>query len=206
MTINQFSNLIRNLPVLNHAVLTKFSKWESAFSLNIPSTVEEIFGEDDKIRISRKEIFETQELTKKIFMSIFWGYPEGMRNNYHNKIFSQIEEIKDHLENTNVIHDWTEHIRNTNFEGIKLSTYSKLLYFNKTKVNDTHSLILDGKIIDCINRELFSDFHSIRNVSYYNAPNLYPAYLNIIKTLAEQNDVREDQIEFFLFLFGNKIK
>ncbi|TAL60235.1 MAG: hypothetical protein EPN88_16240, partial [Bacteroidetes bacterium] len=97
MDIIEFANLIGNLPVKRHSVTTKYKNWESAFGLNIPEEVRELFGELSEIKISREDIFNTENIKKKIYMTIFWGYPKGMRNNYHQLIFNQIEQIKNLL-------------------------------------------------------------------------------------------------------------
>lgn len=206
MDIIEFANLIGNLPVKRHSVTTKYKNWESAFGLNIPEEVRELFGELSEIKISREDIFNTENIKKKIYMTIFWGYPKGMRNNYHQLIFNQIEQIKNLLENTREINDWTTHTAEVNYAGLKLSTYSKLLYFNRSKICNDDAIILDSRIINCINQGVFTNFNNLRQMTYTNASRYYPNYLATLKGIAQQNNVTEDQIELFLFLFGNNIK
>ncbi|MCK9425737.1 MAG: hypothetical protein M0Q21_06845 [Ignavibacteriaceae bacterium] len=206
MDISEFSGLIKNLQVERHSVTTKFSRWENYFGVNRPAEVDQLFGSSPEIKISRKDIFSIESLKKKIYMTIFWGYPNGMRNNYHQLIFNQIEDIKDKLGQASIIRNWDQEILTVNFSGLGFSTYSKLLYFTKSTINSNVALILDNRIIECISKGTFSNFDDLRQITYNNASRLYPKYLSTMKDLAQQLKVDGDQIELFLFLFGNSIK
>jgi len=206
MDISEFANLIRNLPVKRHSVTIKKKNWVNAFGLSTPKEVRELFGEASEIEISRNDIFNTESIKKKIYMTILWGYPKGMRNNYHESIFKQINEIGELLERTREINDWATHTANVNYAGLRLSTYSKLLYFNHSQINNNNAIILDSTIINCINKKVFTNFNNPRQITYSNASEYYPDYLITLKGIAQQNNVAEDQIELFLFLLGNKIK
>lgn len=206
MDISIFSYLIRNLPVKRQCISSKYNAWSNTFGLNLPTEVNQIFNHRDEIKISREEILNENNLRKKIYMTIFWGYPKGIRNNYHQYIFNQIDRIKELLENSIEIENWNEHISTLNIRGLGLSTYSKFLYFNKSLINHNKAIILDKRIIKCINESIFDCFNTLNCHSDTETKNSYPRYLEIIKNIAEQNNVTEDQIEFFLFLFGNNIK
>lgn len=206
MDICDFSGLITNLPAGRHAVTTKVSRWESYFGVNIPDEVNQLFDLAPEIKISREDIFSAVSIKKKIYMTIFWGYPSGMQNNNHIKIFNQIAQITTLLTNSLVINNWNEHFNDVRFNGLGITTYSKLLYFNGTKICDNKALILDSRIINCINKGVFSNFDGLEQITYNNASKLYPKYLSTMKDLAQQLNVDGDQIELFLFLFGNSIK
>jgi hypothetical protein len=91
-------------------------------------------------------------------------------------------------------------------QGIGLSTYSKLLYFFDIRFNNLPSLILDQRLIDVFKRNIFENFQNLNNINYANAETHYMNYLNTLNAISENMGCQEENIEQFLFMFGNNIK
>ena len=67
---------------------------------------------------------------------------------------------------------------------------------------------MDRKIIDIIRNEIFEDFTELKNAKIYydNASKHYLKYLELMNTIAKELKVKPDQLEMFLFMFGNHLK
>ncbi len=209
MTINNFGNLIRELPVSLHAVSTQYTRWEDNFGIVPPEEIAQIFNGSNEIKINRQNILSDVGLRRKIYKTIFWGYPTGMRGNNHQLIFSNIDVIYNLLldlqDAGNQINNWENHISQLNIPGLGITTYTKLLYFCNVHINRNKAVILDKNIINCINNNIFEEFNGLVGINYLNAKKLYPNYLEVISNIAHQIDVFSDKIEYFIFLFGNNL-
>ena len=74
------------------------------------------------------------------------------------------------------------------------------------KVEGYSSLILDLRLIRVFQEEIFFDFKNLSKITYSNAPNKYPIYLETMQTISNNLDVKRDSLEMFLFTFGGSIK
>ena len=172
--------------------------------------IESIFNGKPIVFISRQDVHERgrDDLEKLILLTIFWGYSFGMRGKNFEKIMEESHDIVALLEESrNGIPDWDEHYKKIqNIEGLGISTYTKFLYFLRSKVNGFDPLILDAKIIRCMQSGIFSELNEFKSITYANSQSFYPIYLKRISNLAKSYEVDSDQIEYFLFLFGQNIK
>ena len=145
---------------------------------------------------------------------ILWGYPRGMRGNHFSDLVRQMDLLESHLNvlrnSGNQISDWgshwAKHFSNAGsgakLMGLGLSTYSKYLYFLKTRVNGRRCLILDNVLIEVFKRRKFEEFASLQKISYFSAPKYYVQYLDLMESASAKLDVEMDQLEMFLFMFG----
>ena len=91
-------------------------------------------------------------------------------------------------------------------KGIGLSTLSKLLYFFDVKLEGHGCLIFDTRIIGVLNKSQFTEFNTLANTREHNKERFFPDYLKICAELSAKQGYKPDQLELFLFLFGNNLK
>ncbi len=180
--------------------------------------------------ISRQDIFNCNNSTclkEFILKTIYWGYSSGTRGYHFIDILSEIDKIEsilNKLKNKNNLKE--NNLNKDDFEdaakefkaikGLGLSTYSKLLYFLDIKFNNCPCLILDQRIIDVFNNNVFKELklkdyksNTIDKITEHNKVSLYLNYLKLMKELSKQlelEDKKEEKIEQFLFMFGNDLQ
>ncbi|WP_138480071.1 8-oxoguanine DNA glycosylase OGG fold protein [Dyadobacter bucti] len=217
MTIRNYSDLIRSLPVRQQSFSTKRSTWEKA-ERQIPWLAQlndKIFSNNKDVTISRQDIFATGDIRELIVRTIYWGYPRGMRGNYAIIIFYAIENIE--VEFTSTLHgDLEQSIGPSNLtglidffnriEGLGIATLTKLLYFNNVSFEGYPCLILDSRIINVLKRGEFDELRSLRYIRYANSIVLYKQYLQVMLDVSKTLDTSCDSLEQFLFLFGGNLK
>jgi hypothetical protein len=216
MKISTFSNLISYFPVFYQAFWSKRDTWETSLKIKkLPGELEAIFGDEKWVFISRGDIFNETKKTplnieRVLFMTILWGYPAGLRSDY----FPSLLKYKDYIirlleiaQEEGGVKDWDSHFSIVRkIRGVGLSLYSKLLYFLKIKVENYDPLILDLRIMDVFENEVFEDFRQLSNIRYHNAPKNYVKYLKAMKSVAEKLNIEADNLEMFLYLFGGNLK
>ena len=165
------------------------------------------------LSINRQDLFTINNIREKIIKIIYWGYPTGMQGHIN---FSNI------LQNITVIEDSMVSIKNnphpsendfndlsnifSEVPGLGLSTYSKFLYFLDINFNGYKSLILDRRLIEVFRRGVFDDYLDFRNINYNNAVNNYFNYIKVTNQIANRIGTNAENIEQFLFIFGNNLK
>jgi hypothetical protein len=134
-----------------------------------------------------------------------------MRGNHFNDILQNIQTLENALNEIRNIPTPTTTDFNklaNSFAGIRglgLSTYSKLLYFSGIKFNGHACLILDKRLIDIFSNELFDDFAALRQI--HDSPtNYYIRYIETTNQIADRLQTRGENIEQFLFIFGNNLR
>jgi len=214
MNIDTYKILISNLPVRQQCFTTKRTTWTKAESEIqwLKNLNNKLFGDNKTLTISRQDIFETTEPREKFIKTIYWGYTAGMRGNHFINILKHIETIENVLRTlrdktnptTTDFNDLTSTFKNV--VGLGLSTYSKLLYFFKISFNGKPCLILDKRLIDVFVSETYSDFQPLSNINDYNKEKKYLEFLQLTKKLADDFETQGENIELFLFTFGNNLK
>ena len=215
MNINNYKILISNLPVRQQCFTTKRTTWTKAENeINwLKNLNDKLFGDNKTLTISRQDIFETNEPRETIIKTIYWGYTAGMRGNHFVNILKHIETIENVLRTlrdktnptTTDFNDLTLTFKNV--AGLGLSTYSKLLYFFKISFNDNPCLILDQRLIDVFASKTYSNFQQIDKIQYGgNAEKKYLDFLLLTRLLANDLETQGENIELFLFTFGNNLK
>ena len=208
MRIEDFQPLIAALPTGQHAFRSRLETWNGV--LNIPQVGDALlrmFAGEDQLLISRNDISAVaanQDVMDVIVASIVWGYPRGMRGNNAVQIFDNIEPLSQVLEEAvdNGIDNWAEHWKKLDIPGLGISTYSKFLYFLGVEIAGIPALILDQRICEVSERQVFEELLPLQQLRYHNAPRRYPAYLKIMAELGGQYNLDPERLEQFLFLFG----
>ncbi|SEJ75203.1 hypothetical protein SAMN05216327_11892 [Dyadobacter sp. SG02] len=217
MKIQDYSGLIRNLPVRQQSFTTKRSTWGKAES-QIPWLAElnnKIFENRIAVTISRQDVFATDDVRELIVKTIYWGYPRGMRGNHVVNIFNAMKEIETEF-TLALARETNQSIDSSNFasllelfesiEGLGISTLTKLLYFNDVTFDGHRCLILDSRIIKVLQEAKFNEFHSLRHIRYGKGVLLYTQYLQVMSAVSRDLDVNCEGLEQFLFLFGGNLK
>ena len=214
MDIKNYQTLISALPVRQQSFTTKRSTWEKAERVIdwLPELNNKIFGKQEALCISRQEILDSNSSIKEcILKTIYWGYTAGMRGNHFVNILHHIqtlEEVFKGLNNSTNLSasDFNELAKGLkNITGLGLSTYSKLLYFFNVKFDNNTCLILDQRLIDVFANKSYSQFASLGGINYNNAETKYLEYLSIMEKAASELETKGENVEQFLFIFGNSL-
>lgn len=104
------------------------------------------------------------------------------------------------------VQDFENIIRVLKGTGIGLSTLSKILYFFNITLEGYRCLILDSRIINVLQSGKFIEMVSLQQISDFNKGKYYPNYLKQMAEIARANGYSVDQLELFLFMFGNSLK
>ena len=207
-SLYRYQKLIQELPTQEQSFTIKASNWQKQLSAEDFRT---LFREESTTRLSRKEVHDTNDSKIFLLKVILWGYPQGMRGNHFMKIYGRLEELSEIFNNPNRAKLQFEDLRLIqqqikDIEGIGLSTYSKFLYFRDYQFDDVTSLIMDERIIRVIKGNLFQELEILRPLNSYNAEKKYIEYLKLMKQLSEKLNTYPENLEQFLFLFGNNLK
>lgn len=214
MKIANYKTLINNLPVRQQSFLTKRKTWHKAESEIdwLKSFNDKIFDGKANLSVSRQDVFETVDVRELILKAIYWGYPRGMRGNHFVNILKHIDLIETTVHQLKQIEQPTieDFIKLTttfkSITGLGLSTYSKWLYFLQISFNNNPCLILDQRLIDVIAIKTYPEFENLSNLRYENAEKKYLDFLHVINDLAKKLETNGENIEQFLFIFGNNLK
>ncbi|MBS1775353.1 MAG: hypothetical protein JSS64_03630 [Bacteroidetes bacterium] len=214
MNIDRYKILISNLPVRQQCFTTKRTTWLKAENeiAWLKQLNDNLFGDKSTLTISRQDVFDTKEPRELIIKTIYWGYIAGMRGNHFINILKHIDAIENALLTlrqksitTSIdFHELTATFKNV--AGLGLSTYSKLLYFFKVSFNDNPCLILDQRLIDVFANKTYSNFQQLGNIRYDNAEKKYLDFLQLSRQVASNLETEGENIELFLFTFGNNLK
>lgn len=215
MKIEDYKTLISALPVGQQCFTTKLSTWRKAETeiLWLKSLNEKLFGNQETLTICRNDIFNSNcAIEELIIKTLYWGYSAGMRGNHFIDISSNIDQISSIFQNlinkSNLTSsDLNELIINLkHIPGLGLSTYSKILYFMGIKFDGSPCLILDQRIIDVFNKKTFDEYSELTKIGNYNKERNYLKYITVTNKLADLLHTKGENIEQFLFLFGNSLK
>jgi len=214
MNIDIYKILISHLPVKQQSFTTKRTTWVKAEKeINwLKELNDKLFGEKPILTISRQDIFETAVLRETIIKTIYWGYTGGMRGNHFVNCLKHIDLIENTFKKLmQTDSPTTEDFNNLTktFKGITglgLSTYSKLLYFFRLTFDDNPCLILDQRLIDVFASKTYSDFQQLISIRYDNAEKKYLDFLRLTNQVSKKLETKGENIEQFLFIFGNNLK
>lgn len=214
MNIGIYGSLIHNLPVKQQSFTTQRATWkkvEEKFAW-VEQINSSLFGNHSSLTISRQDIFDTIGIREAIIKIIYWGYPRGMRGTNMINLLKDIETIESKIselkkvknpsiQDLDDIHQFFKEVK-----GIGLSTYSKILYFCQFSFNNNPCLILDQRLINVFSAGYFEEFHELSNINNYNKEDKYIDYIRVMKEIELNLKTQGDNIEQFLFLFGNNLK
>ena len=214
MNIDYYKTLISNLPVRQQSFKTKRTTWLKAEKevTWLTDLNNRLFNNHETLEISRQDIFDTGSTRELILKTIYWGYTGGMRGNHFVNILKHIQTLELTLNNLKA----KESLNTTDFNdlaktlkpisGLGLSTYSKLLYFLDAKFNNNPCLILDQRLIDVFNSKFYEDYLALGEINGYNKETQYLPFLDMTNKTAHAMHTKGENIEQFLFLFGNNLK
>ena len=220
MDISIFKDLIINLPVRNQCFTVKREnlKWKEAEKrFQFFNEFNDKYFINERYTLSRQDIFDTNDrIQETVIKTIFWGYPNGMQggHEYFGSILDSIEnnnltialnELKS-LNNAteNDFFSFVEKMKE--IKGIGLSTYSKILYFLDIKINSIPAVILDNRLISVINDNFYDQFNHFEKITESNRESNYLNYIKTIYSIANSINTKSENIEQFLFIFGNHLK
>jgi hypothetical protein len=218
MRLADFADLISNMPVSNQAFASKRSTWTTHINgtdtagAGLQAVFDAYKINPDNIFLSRGDLRDLAlkpHLAEFVMATIIWGYPRGMRGHNLRNMTSHLDSLCQILSDARScpISDWISHYENVRpIHGIGISTYTKLLHFLSAKIEGHEALILDQRIIDVAQGNLFEELASICNLTSANASRLYPKYLECMDDAASRLSLPPDKIEFFLFEFGLHLK
>lgn len=208
ISIQDYATLIKAIPVREQSFTIQAKHWQTA--LNEKDFLK-IFEGEESICLNHQDVHDTNNLELFILKTILWGYPKGMRGDNFKNIYKNINSLAEVLnvserrflkmEDLSVMQDSFQRIK-----GLGLSTYSKLLYFRDFTFDGVCALILDERLIRVFKNGMFQEFESLSKVSQHNATKMYKTYLQIMKELSQELNISGEQLEQFLFLFGNHLK
>jgi len=202
LKLKYYKTLIQHLPVLEQAFQIKAVNWNKLLNQN---QSDKLFKDKDYIAINRLDIFNTQEQELFVLKILLWGYPKGMRGNNFSLISQSIEKIVEIL-NDRRADLTTIQCSFSDITGLGLSTYSKFLYFKKYTFGEYSALILDERLIKVFQQNVFEEFETLKTINSYNKEKMYMQYLEIMHEQAANLNTKPENIEQFLFLFGNHLK
>jgi hypothetical protein len=217
MTLDNYKQLIQNLPVRQQSFTAKRDnkKWlEAEKNFKWFKTLNDNYFTNEQLQISRQDIFDiTNSPKEKILKTIFWGYPNGMQGGHKSfagilsKIDRLVEILSDLQDSNDLKFEDLKKAQNSfkPINGLGLSTYSKLLYFFDVKINNIPCLIIDKRLLDVFQSNTFADFTSLSKIKGDNEKKYFDC-LTIINSAAERLETKGENIEQFLFLFGNNLK
>ena len=218
MRLADFSDLISKMPVSNQAFASKRSTWSPHINGKdaAGSALQAVFDaysiDFESIFLSRDDLRALAlkpDLAEFVMATIIWGYPRGMRGHNFRNVTSHLDSLRQQLSDARScpISDWTSHCKSLRqIRGVGLSTYTKFLHFLSAKIGGHEALILDQRIIEVAQQNLFEELAPIRGLNSSNAARLYPEYLECMNDTASRLSVSQDKIEFFLFEFGLHLK
>ena len=212
-----YTELIKQLPYKRMCYdKTRMTTWDSFKEDKVFGPFfHNVFNTRETVKFSREELFtivNTTEFSNAIFSIVLWGYPRGYTMGMNmkklfQKLIDNLPILKDEIwVNRNFTRDEFNNCFNKIiFEdtGIGVSTLTKFLYFFKIKIEGYRCLILDSRIISVIKDCNFSE---LRSLNIYKDAELYIEYVKKGDEISKTNDYEIDQLEMFLFMFGNNLK
>lgn len=203
-SISEYKDLISNLPVEQQSSTIKKKIWKRIEYKRKAEIERDIFGNEDYIEISRKDIFAETDITKKIIMILMWGYPTGGRGNNIQNLLEKINDIIDILKSINkknlTMSEARENIKTLNrITGLGMSTWTKFLYFFDVSIDSNKCQIFDLKIVASLNKKQFDEFEQ---KTWKQDITFYLEYNKMLNEIAKTLEVSPDRIELFLFLFN----
>ncbi len=206
MKISEFKSLISNLPVDIHSFSIKRENWRTQPQ---QSLIEKVFGDNQSlVNISRGELLAPpSDLREFAIKVLLWGYPRGGRGKNIRTLLTEenFETLLNHLEILKTSSNINVTQIQTTIKAIPrlgLSTLSKYLYFLGIKTEGYPSMILDLQIMDVVNRNQFEELEPLGKMRYDNGVAKFELYLKILNSISKELDVRTDQVEMFLIVFG----
>ncbi|MGJ4789519.1 hypothetical protein [Leptospira koniambonensis] len=205
MDIEKYRTLIQNLPYLDQSFIPHKSRWvKILYQSKLLYNLDEFAFEKG---YSREDLLNMPVSKEKVIKMLMWGYPIGGRGRNISNLLSSTDRI---VEILSVVYGQECDRQNIfyiikeldSLNGMGRSTWSKLLYFNRTTFEGIPLLILDQKIERAVHKQIINDvkFPSFENATDVNS---YLEYLQSSSILARKLKVVPDSLELFFFMFAD---
>ncbi|WP_026769110.1 hypothetical protein [Asinibacterium sp. OR53] len=216
MELAAYTNLIKQIPYREHSFETKRKVWEPYRNRQqFIQFYNDTLLNNEVVTFSRGELFSIvkEDPCKAIFATILWGYPNGYTLGFNMatlfpKFLKQVKFLSKQLPIQKSITE--DELKNMlkSCNGIGLSTLTKLLYFFNIKMDGNRCLIMDARIIRILNNTEFKELRSFFGMGTNEQSGIrhYADYLRVCSQLSKKYGYKPDQLELFLFLFGNNLK
>lgn len=195
-----FPSLIQQLPVLQHSESIGAEFWRPKFTEKGQADLwKAIFGSESTIRLSRERLLDYRYSNEiqKCAEILLWGYPK----NLNQVVTNVLGALADVARLAPKPAPWPEYFHQLrNLGGLGISTITKFAYFYSHKFEDKRALILDMQIVA---KSARWDETVVPGLSWANGDKNYLTYLHTMHGVAAQMACAADQIEFFIFTFGN---
>jgi hypothetical protein len=204
LTDPKFANIIKSLPIKDHTVVVPTGKILYLYDSNQKS----------ELPISREDIFEERDPIKKLKQTLLWGYPTGIYK-FVPALLGDDAELKDlgeKLSKWDTTKDQQAEVvcaeklislatGQNKFRNLGTVTLTKMAYFFRVDVEGNKALILDKRIIQAA--EKWQELCKIGLSGGSFDSQQYAEYLKKMSEAARTIGCDADQIEFFLFTFGD---
>lgn len=211
-SILKYKILISELPVLKQKSAAQRRIWvkdnsdAGILSKEHSFLIKDLINSAEMIEISRKNIFDETNITKKIIGIFIWGYPTGGRGKNIEYCFKQINALESmckFISNKNLkLEEYYEVIKEfKSIKGLGASTWTKFMYFFETKIEGIPTVIFDSQIEKSLKQAQFKEFHNLKDLKHENERH-FINYIDRVDKVSRQLDVRADKIELFLFYFN----
>jgi thermostable 8-oxoguanine DNA glycosylase len=210
MYLTNYTDLIKQLPYEQQAFETRKETWgKYKSSAQFGLFFNEIF-KSNKVSFSRGELFMSSQndFNSAVFSIVLWGYPRNMRGNSFSEVLKHLDVLKEMINEKNRLttQEFLKIRNDFKGTGIGLSTLTKFLYFFNLYVDGYRCLILDRRIINVLSGEKFAELASLKSINEFNKEKLYVDYLKVMNDISNKLGYKVDQLELFLFMFGNNLK
>ena len=218
-SILKYSNLIKAIPIDKQSARLEKKTWEGRLG-KLFQEMGFLFPENEKkIVISREDVLKEEDCRRKIVKTLAWGFPTGGRGNHIKKIFGK--QKLDYLEgifmgkqgktfSQEELKGFIGEIEKV--EGLGESTWSKLLYFFRIKVDSKRCQIFDDKIKDSLNNTQFCElkkYKEERGISTWKKDiSNYFLFMDLLTKLSDiigferGEKYKLEKIENFLFHYN----
>ncbi len=213
--IRRYRDFIKNMPVKEQACFSQREIWNEVAHNNrhMRAVLDEFTQDDGLVVISRDDLFRLGNggpAAQFVYAVYIWGYPGGGYDTHRENFFSRADETAQHLrrlDSSTSERDWRSWCENLPRNmGLGCTTLTKLLYFLGVKIDGSRALILDSRVTQALRKEWFLDYPELASINVNDPMRKYIEYIHAMSRTAGELHVRPDQLEMFLFTFGNSLK
>ncbi len=205
MRIADYKDFISKFPYLNQSFSVDRQTWD--FS-DQKENIDRIFDSKESIILRRNDLYNARfDTTDFIIKTLMWGYPRKGRGNNIKNIFKKdnfhclVKMLETYRDTKVQMEQVEEDVKS--IKGLGMSTMTKFTTFLNTKINGYQSVILDDKIMKVINESKFIELQNLKGIKDKNKT--FIPYIKTLNTLAEDLNINPNQIELFLFVFGQNL-
>ena len=197
-----WKRLIPLVPFADHCTIAEAAFWQPLFqNAGVAEEHEAVFSGHATVRLTRWKLlnFAYPNPQQKCLEVLLWGYPTGIQGQQHLEFLQNLNNI---AAAAVIYAPWADYYMQLHALGnLGISTITKLAYFFQRSFEGFRSLILDRKMISIIAGGNWDPLH-MPGLDYDHAPRRYVDYLRQMHMVAEMIHSMPDQLELFLFSWG----